>query len=54
VHRVITHDVSAELLNGTASAAWRRYRDAQASILTAEQKARVASVVEHQAMIGGG
>jgi hypothetical protein len=54
VREVLTPGVTADALNGAASAAWRRYRQAQASILNAEQRGRLEVMIEHQPMIGGG
>ena len=53
VESVMKPDVSAETLNGAASAAWRRYQASVFGVLTAEQKGRIAAVMEHQPMTGG-
>jgi hypothetical protein len=46
--------VPAESLNAAASAAWGRYHEAQSTILTADQKARLAATVEHAHAMNGG
>jgi hypothetical protein len=54
VHAVMRPTIPAETLNATASSAWRRYREAQAALLTAEQKERLAATIEHEHVMGGG
>jgi hypothetical protein len=46
--------VAAATLNAAASEAWGRYREVLSSILTTDQKARLAATVEHEHAMGGG